>query len=143
MIPQELLQLIRAFEGCRLRAYLCPAGVWTIGWGATGADVRAGVVWTQEQADARLVRDAGICVAQAIKLSPCLVSTPLQRAVVADFIYNLGTGRYRASTLRKRINAGDVVGAAEELKKWVWGGGKKLPGLVKRRAAEARLLTGG
>ena len=58
MIPQTLLDTIRRFEGCKLKAYLCPAGVWTCGWGATGPDVVKGTVWTQEQADTRLIKDA-------------------------------------------------------------------------------------
>lgn len=142
MIPEELLQLIRTFEGCRLRAYQCPAGVWTIGWGSTGPDVQRGVVWDRAQADARLRYDAGKCARAALKLSPVLASKPQQLAAVADFIYNLGAGRYRTSRLRKRIESQDMAGAATEINRWVVGGGRKLPGLVKRRAAEARLLLG-
>ena len=142
MIPDELLQLIRTFEGCRLRAYQCPAGVWTIGWGSTGPDVQKGVTWDQTQADARLQYDAGKCVRAALKLSPILASKPKQLAAIADFIYNLGAGRYRTSRLRKRVESQDIAGAVVEINRWVMGGGKKLPGLVKRRAAEARLLLG-
>lgn len=143
MIPDELLQLIRTFEGCRLRAYQCPAGVWTIGWGSTGPDVQNGVVWDQTQADARLQYDAGKCVRAAIKLSPILAGQPKQLAAIADFIYNLGAGRYRTSRLRKRIESQDLAGAVAEINRWVNGGGRKLPGLVKRRAAEAQLILGG
>jgi len=140
--PEPLLQLIRRFEGCRLKAYQCPAGVWTIGWGSTGPDVKAGVLWTLEQAEARLRCDAAKCVRAAVKISPVLADRPLQLAAVADFIYNLGAGRYRNSRLRKRVDAEDWPGAVVEINRWVMGGGKKLPGLVKRRAAEARLLMG-
>lgn len=143
MTPEPLLQLIRTFEGCRLRAYQCPAGVWTIGWGSTGPDVQNGVVWDQTQADARLQYDASKCVRAAIKLSPCLAGQPKQLAAIADFIYNLGAGRYRNSRLRKRVDAEDWPGAAVEINRWVVGGGRKLPGLVKRRAAEAQLILGG
>lgn len=140
MTPTPLLQLIRAFEGCRLRAYVCPAGVWTIGWGATGPGIQRGVEWDQITADARLKHDAAKYVAMALKLSPVLAAYPDKLAAIADFCYNLGPARYKASTLRRKVNAQDWDGAACELGKWVWGGGRKLPGLVKRRAAEAALL---
>lgn len=142
MIPTTLLRLIKAFEGCRLKAYLCPAGVWTIGWGSTGPDVQRGVVWDQATADVRLNRDAAKYVALALKLSPVLAASPDKLAAIADFCYNLGPARYKASTLRRKVNAQDWNGAAKELQKWVWGGGRKLPGLIKRRAVEAQLLAG-
>ena len=141
MIPGALLRLIRQFEGCRLRAYLCPAGVWTVGWGATGPGITRGVVWDQPTADARLGVDATKYLLAAIKQSPVLATDMDRAAAVADFCYNLGTGRYRASTLRRKINAEEWNSACDELGKWVWGGGRKLPGLVRRRAAEATLLA--
>lgn len=118
--------------------YLCPAGVWTCGWGSTGPDVVPGQAWTQEYADRRLESDA-LKFARGV-----LVLCPLLRggahAAIADFAYNLGLGNLRASTLRRRLNAGNMAGAAVELKKWIRGGGRVLPGLVARRAAEAALL---
>lgn len=135
----ELYRLIRQFEGCRLMPYLCPAGVWTCGWGSTGPDVVPGHPWTQEYADMRLTQDAIKFAKAALVLCPTL--TGAAHAAIADFAYNLGIGRLRASTLRRRINAGDTAGAVTELKKWTRGGGRVLPGLVARRAAEAALLT--
>jgi lysozyme len=132
--------LIRRFEGCRLLAYLCPAGVWTIGWGATGPQVKPGVRWSQEEADTALDAMAVAYAREAGGLSPVLLLHPEAHAAIADFVYNLGSTRYKASTLRRRVAAQDWEGAREELAKWVWGGGKKLPGLVLRRAAEAALL---
>lgn len=134
----ELYSLIKRFEGCRLRAYLCPAGVWTIGFGATGPDIGPGTVWTQEQADQRMTQDAIRFARGALALCPTLTGTA--HAAIADFAYNLGLGRLRASTLRKRINAGNMAGAAAELGKWTRGGSRVLPGLVARRAAEAAML---
>lgn len=134
----ELYRLIRQFEGCRLRAYLCPAGVWTIGWGATGAGIGPGTEWTQEQADKRLESDALAFARGALALCPLLSGNA--HAAIADFAFNLGLGRLRASTLRRRLNVSDMDGASVELKKWVRGGGRVLPGLVARRAAEAALL---
>lgn len=134
------LELIRKFEGLRLIAYLCPAGVWTIGWGATGVGIKKGLKWTKEQADARLLKDAMVYWLGAVKYSPILAGSERKHAAIADFCYNLGTTRYKASTLKKRIDEGDWEEAAEELQKWVYGGGKKLPGLVLRRKAEVVLL---
>lgn len=137
-----LCDLIRKYEGCRLKAYRCPAGVPTIGWGSTGADVVMGLTWTQAQADSRLERDAAAVMLQALKSSPILAGHPRRLAAIADFIYNLGLGRYQASTLRRRVNLQDWAGAAEQLPLWVWAGGKKLPGLMARRTDEAQLMRG-
>lgn len=134
----SLHALIRHFEGCHLRAYVCPAGVWTIGWGSTGAGIGPGVIWTQSQANARLEQDAARFVSSVDALSPGLDDRRL--CALADFAYNLGVGAYRGSTLRRRVDAGDWQGAREQLARWVWGGGRRLPGLVRRRAAEAALL---
>jgi len=134
----ELYRLIKQFEGCRLMPYLCPAGVWTCGWGSTGPDVVPGHAWTQDYADQRMKQDALNFAKGALILCPLLSGTA--HAAIADFAYNLGLGRLRASTLRRRLNAGDTPGAVVELRKWVRGGGRVLSGLVRRRAAEAALL---
>jgi len=133
-----LHRLIRRFEGCRLMPYICPAGTWTCGWGSTGADVFPGRQWTQDYADRRLEQDALRFALGTLLLCPGLAGERL--AAVADFSYNLGLGRLKASTLRRRLNAGDIEGAKQQLLLWVWGGGKKLPGLVARRLVEASLL---
>lgn len=138
-VPADLLALIRRFEGCRLRAYLCPAGVPTIGWGSTGPDVRLGMVWTQAQADARMAYDAAVYLRGVLALCPT-IDTPGRAAAIADFAYNLGLTRLRSSTLRRRVLARDWVGAERELMRWVRGGGRVLPGLVARRQAEAKLM---
>ena len=135
-----LLDLIKKFEGCKLLAYLCPAGVWTIGWGSTGPEIKKGLQWTQEQADVRLQKDAVVYWLGAVKLSPVLASSETKHAAIADFCYNLGTTRYKASTLKRRVDEEDWEEAAEELQKWVFGGGRKLPGLIARRKAEAAVL---
>lgn len=142
MVPDALLALIRQFEGLRLKPYRCPAGVPTIGYGHTGPDVRMDMApITIPQAEALLRKDAEVFYRAAGKLSPVLwLEGGAKHSAIADFCFNLGTTRYKASTLRRRVDAGDWHGAAEELQKWVWGGGRKLPGLVARRAAEAALL---
>ena len=75
-----------------------------------------------------------------LKASPGLIAYPKALGAMADFAYNLGVGRYRSSTLRRKINEQDWDGAKEQLMLWIRGGGKLLPGLVKRRQAECRFL---
>ena len=141
MIPKALLSLIRKFEGLRLKAYFCPAGVATIGYGHTGPDVSIRMApITEPMADAMMLKDADIYTKASGNLSPVLWFDEKKHAAIADFCFNLGSSRYKSSTLRRRVNAGNWPAAANELQKWVWGGGRKLPGLVARRAAEAQLL---
>jgi len=133
-----LIKLIKRFEGCKLKAYYCPAGVLTCGWGSTGKDILPNTVWSQEYADKRLMHDAVHFLKATQKLCPDLEGEQL--GAIADFAYNLGIGRLKSSTLRKKLNEGDFQSASRELKKWVNGGGKKLNGLVVRRDAEAEYL---
>jgi len=133
-----LYALIRRFEGCRLMSYLCPAGVWTCGWGSTGPDVFPGRAWTQEYADQRLEHDALKFARGTHAACPLLTGDRL--SAISDFAYNLGLGALRGSTLRRRVNDERWEEAAAELRKWVNGGGRKLPGLVLRREAEVALL---
>lgn len=96
---------------------------------------------TKSEADDWLVQELRHNYAVGVlKASPALVTNPGALAAMIDFAYNLGVGRYRGSTLRRKINDGDWAGAKDELGKWVRGGGKVLPGLVRRRAAEAAIF---
>ncbi len=137
--------LCRRFEGFRGRPYLCPAGVPTIGYGSTtyehGGPVRlTDATITPERANALLMHDILTRRKPAVlRLCPG-ADTPERRAALIDFAFNLGTGALASSTLRKRVNAGRWEDAKHELSRWVRGGGRVLPGLVKRRAAEALLL---
>lgn len=137
--------LCRRFEGQRLKPYLCPAGVPTIGYGATrypdGRAVRlTDPAITAADADRALRWSLRNTYLPAV-LAACPGLTNARRlAAILDFTFNLGAGNLRASTLRKRINAADWSGAAVELRKWVRGGGRVLPGLVARREAEIALL---
>lgn len=136
---ETLYKLIRHFEQLRLRVYLCPAGVPTNGYGSTGPDVYIDMPdWTPGQAEARMERDAGIHWLAALKYCPMLEGD--QVAAIADFSYNVGATRLKASTLRRKINARQWPAARRELLKWVRGGGRVLPGLVIRRHAEAAML---
>jgi lysozyme len=136
-----LSQIVRHFEGLHLRAYLCPAGVPTIGYGATGPDIKLGMVWTEAQCDERLERDCARASQSAINLCPQLNSQGKLLAV-SDFTYNLGATRLAASTLRRRIRLSDWAAAADQFPRWVRGGGRVLPGLVSRRAFERQLFLG-
>ena len=136
-----LTKLIKSSEGCKLTAYQCPAGVWTVGYGCTGNGIVKGTVWTQIQADESLHELALKMLNDACRLSPILATASVSRlAAIADFIYNLGEGNYQKSTLKLRVDKGEWVSAQTEIKKWNKGGGKILPGLVIRRQKEADML---
>lgn len=138
---EELYALIKRFEGCKLRAYLCPAGVWTVGWGSTGPEIGPRTLWTQAQADQRLQTDGIRFARQTLAVLPNLAGRSDDAlASLADFSYNLGVGNLRASTLRKKVRDEDWPAAREQLMRWVRGGGRVLQGLVLRRRAEAVLL---
>lgn len=135
---EVLFSIIRRFEGLRLKAYYCPAGVLTCGYGTTGPDIKKDTTWTKEQSEQRMESDALKFVAGTKKLCPSLIGNNLE--AISDFSYNLGLTRLAGSTLRRKLRAGDIECAKKELKKWVRGGGKILPGLVLRREVEASLL---
>jgi lysozyme len=127
------------FEGLELHAYRDPVGIWTIGWGHTGADVTPNLVITEAQAEAMLMDDlthAGNSVSR-------LVSVTLSQNefdALTDFTFNLGVGAFAASTLRRLVNESKMVEASGEFGKWVHAGGKVLPGLIARRQAEQELF---
>lgn len=138
------LALIKRFEGIRLAPYLCPALVWTIGYGATydaqGDRVSRSTPALADEAEAGwlLQRD----VARVERAVDRLVTIPVndnQRAALTSFAFNLGPGALRASTLLKRVNNGEWADVPHQFARWVNAGGRRLPGLVRRRAAEAAL----
>ena len=134
------LALVKQFEGCRLKAYPDPAtngDPWTIGYGSTGPHVHPGLTITQAEADALLAKDLARFEAGVEQVAPG--ATDNQFAALVAFAFNLGLGALSGSTLLKKHKAGDYAGAQAEFGKWVKAGGKVLPGLVKRRAAEAAL----
>ena len=130
--------LLKKFEGCKLKAYYCPAGVCTIGYGHTSAagapQVVDGMIITQADAEDILKRDIvkyEIAVMDLVKVK----LTQNQFDVLVDFAYNAGVGNLKSSTMLKKINSGDLDAVPAELMKWTKGGGKVLPGLVRRRQA--------
>ena len=131
--------LIRHFEGLRLKSYLCPANVWTVGYGSTGPHVKPGMVITREQADELLQRDLERFERGVAELAP--KATDNQFAALVAFSFNVGLGALKSSTLLKLHNAGDYAGAQKQFTRWNRGGGKILAGLTKRREAEAELYA--
>jgi len=132
--------LLKRFEGCKLKAYRCPAGICTIGYGHTSAagapEVVDGMTITQTRADEILKRDLVKYESAVLGLLKVEL-TQNQFDVLVDFAYNAGVGSLKTSTLLKKVNAGDLDAVPAELMKWTKGGGKVLPGLVRRRNAEA------
>lgn len=125
--------------------YICPAGVWTIGYGTTR--LPNGIRVTKDTqpidratAEDYLAYDLGRATMQALAISPILAQSDERLGAVVSFIYNLGSGAYYRSTYRRKINEGDWDAAKIECRKWVWGGGRRLPGLVIRRNEEASYL---
>ncbi len=138
---QSCIDLVKSFEGFQSKAYLCPAGVWTVGYGTT-ENVSSGDCVTETEAEELLRND----LLDASKAVDELVDVDMSQAqydALASFIYNVGREAFRNSTLLKLINAGNFPAAALQFQRWNKGGGKVLPGLTKRREAERALFAKG
>jgi lysozyme len=142
-MTQEGLALIRRFEGFRANAYRCPAGVWTIGYGHTSQAgppaVRAGMVMSEDEADRILAADVQRFADEVAPLLAREVSAA-QFSALVSFAYNVGVPAFRSSSVLRAVNAGRFHVVPARLKLWVKGGGRVLPGLERRRAAEAELF---
>lgn len=141
--PEIGVDLIKACEGFEPFPYICPAGIPSIGYGHVikpGEDWSRGI--TEAQALALLKEE--LAVYEWGVLRNTTVPLPdLCYAALNSFTYNLGVGAYQSSTLRRKINNNDFLGAADEFPRWVFGGGRKLPGLVKRRELSRMLWLRG
>ncbi len=136
------LSLTESFEGVRLTAYQDQVGVWTIGYGHTGADVHVGLTITQDQANNLLVAD----VASAAAAVNRLVTVPLTQDefdALVDFVFNAGMHNFATSTLLRDLNANNFTDAAAQFERWAHAGGVVVAGLLRRRQAEARLFGAG
>jgi lysozyme len=131
-------ELEKQFEGGRLTAYQDIAGVWTIGYGHTGKDVYEGLTWTQAQADEALDHDIQAAQALLLMYSPTVTGGTLD--ALTDFVFNLGIGNYRTSSLCKAVNAENWSVVKSELLQWTHSNGVVVPGLLRRREAEAALI---
>ena len=157
--------LMHRFEGKRFRPYLCPAHIWTIGYGHVlyQEQIRLPVVrvegkatpmirkemplkpednrvWTKTEIDELFRADVGTFERGVLRLVPGVVGRQGSFDALVSISYNFGLGNLQRSTIRMRANRGDWAGAAEAFMVWTKGGGKVLPGLVKRREAEKALL---
>ena len=141
-LEQKIADFIKPFEGLRLNAYKCPAGIWTIGYGTTRG-IYQGMKITREQADILLLKDIKEVVNSLHRL--CTIALNENEMIaLSDFIYNLGSGSFQRSTLRQKLNRGEKRRAAKELLRWnkarVNGVLKSLAGLTRRRNAEYELF---
>jgi lysozyme len=144
-VPEAAIDLAKRFEGFhrvpkhdpfRAYPYICPAGYWTIGYGHL-CDPKHPPI-TEVEAETYLSHDLQTALMATLRYCPVLATEPEGRlAAIVDFTFNLGAGRLQASTLRRRVNQRDWVAAGQELRRWIFGGGKVLPGLRTRREAEA------
>jgi lysozyme len=148
-VPQQCTDLVKRFEGFAKVVqrkpvvlavpYVCPAGYWTIGYGSLCQPDHPPI--TLETGEAMLADQLPRYMAHALRLSPVLQTEADRRlAAITSFVFNLGPTRYAGSTLRRVVNARDWPEARTQIRKWVMGGGERLPGLVLRREAEANLL---
>ena len=133
--------VVSYYEGYRPSAYLDPVGIPTICYGHT-ATATLGQTLTREECDSLLANDLGDAF-KALDRRATLELAPQTRAALASFVYNVGETQFARSTLLRKLNAGDVRGACHELSRWVYAGGRKLTGLVRRRATELELCLAG
>lgn len=134
------LALTKSFEGLELKAYQDSVGVWTIGYGHTGTDVKRGLVITEPQADILLAADVAWAVTAVNKAVTSAIDQNQFDAMV-DFTFNLGAANFTSSTLLRLVNAGDFTGAAAQFIRWNKAKGKVLAGLTRRRQAETDLFN--
>ena len=143
-INERGIEIVKSFEGLALKPYLCPANVWTVGYGATRGSTGGPVgpdmePVTEADADALLGRD----LETSERWVSRLVKEPLsenQFSALTSFTFNVGAGALQRSTLRMKLNRSEYQGAADEFPKWRIAGGQILAGLVRRRAAERILF---
>lgn len=136
------VSLIKRFEGLRLEAYQCSAGVWTIGYGHTGKDVFPGMRISEATAESLLARDIAVH-ASGVEEALRVAVSPNQFAALVSLAFNIGVAEFQHSSLLRRINAGDVHAAAQEFLRWNKVRGVTNTGLVRRREAERSLFLSG
>jgi lysozyme len=151
---QKAIDLMHSFESCKLTAYPDPGSrdgkPWTIGWGSTGADIFKGLVWTQAQADARFKSDLAKFEDGVSRLIGTAPTSQDQFDALVCIAYNIGLDEdadtiaegLGDSTLMRKHKAGDYEGAAKAFASWRFNDGREMKGLVRRRAAEAKLYRG-
>ncbi|MDJ6848618.1 lysozyme [Salmonella enterica] len=127
-------------EGVRYQPYQDVVGVWTVCYGHTGKDIMPGKTYTKAECQALLDKDLNTVARQ---INP-YIKVPLPettRGALYSFVYNVGAGNFRTSTLLRKINLGDINGACDQLRRWTYAGGKQWKGLVTRREIEREVCT--
>ena len=135
------MPLVQKYEVTVLRSYRDPVGIITACTGHTGPELKMGQTYTRQQCEDMLYKD----LAKHADALSC-IHQPLtegQRAAFVSFAFNVGNEAFCRSTLVRKANAGDIDGACAERSRWIYAGGKQLPGLIKRRAAERQLCEAG
>lgn len=137
-------EMVKMFEGVRLVAYPDAVGVWTIGYGHTGGDVTSGKHITIDEANLLLDMDLRVAETSVLSLwKPTLPINPWELDALTSFVFNVGTGAFKQSTLLRMLNSGEKREAAGQFRRWKYAGGQALPGLIKRRRAEMVRFLGG
>lgn len=148
-VPQPAIVVVKRWEGLarivrrahpvQVVPYLCPANYWTIGYGHLCRPDHPAI--GEPEAEAYLAQDLRVALVDTIRYCPTLIGEPETRlAAIVSFTFNLGATRLKSSTLRWRLLERKWEAAARELRRWIYAGGRVLPGLVARREAEAQLL---
>ncbi|MFM1688143.1 lysozyme [Aeromonas salmonicida] len=144
-LSQHGVAVAHYFEQCKLKAYPDPGSnngePWTIGWGHTGSEVKPGLVWTQEQADAAFLVDITRFERAVLNVADVPLTQGQFDALVL-FAYNVGSKALETSTLLRKLNNEDYAGAALEFRRWNKNDGQVMRGLTRRRAAEECLFRG-
>jgi lysozyme len=144
-VTKEGMALIKKFEGYRGKAYRCAAGVWTIGYGHTSMAgppaVAGGLEVSREEANRILAEDVAKFAAEVARVLVVRLADH-QFSAIVSFAFNVGIANFRSSSVLKAINSGDLMSVPRRLQLWNKAGGKMLPGLVRRRAAEAGMFIG-
>ena len=143
-INERGIEMVKSFEGISLKPYLCPANVWTVGYGATRSSTGRPIDQdmepiTEAEAEALLIRDLESSEGWVRRLIKTAL-TENQYSALTSFTFNVGAGALQRSTLRMKLNRGEYQGAADEFPKWRIAGGRILAGLVRRRTAEKALF---
>lgn len=136
------LALTKEFEGLKLEAYQDSTGIWTIGYGHTGAGIEEGLIINEDQATQFLIQDLQTATDVVNRLVTVTIRQGQFDALV-DFCFNAGQGSLENSTLLRLVNLADFIGAAGQFALWVYAGGEVAPGLVARRKAEASMFRNG
>ena len=136
-VSQECVNLVKFFEGFEAKAYLCPANVWTIGYGRT-RNVKEGDMVNEIQAERDLLEELEEFANQVLNTVKVSL-TQNELDALTSWTYNLGVGNLQSSTLLKKLNSGDKNSVPSEMLRWNKAAGKVLAGLTRRREAEAKL----